>query len=46
MPVFIHTGDPQEFYQPIDFNNERWLELALFPEPPHIRPSSIRASRS
>ena len=31
IPVFIHTGDPQEFWQPIDFQNERWLELALFP---------------
>ncbi|MCC6318589.1 MAG: amidohydrolase family protein [Gemmatimonadaceae bacterium] len=31
LPVFIHTADPQEFWQPIDYNNERWLELALFP---------------
>ena len=31
LPVFIHTGDPQEFYQPVDYNNERWLELELFP---------------
>lgn len=31
LPVFIHTGDPQEFWQPIDYSNERWLELALFP---------------
>ena len=31
LPVFIHTGDPQEFYQPVDNNNERWLELSLFP---------------
>ncbi|HMS01840.1 MAG TPA: amidohydrolase family protein [Gemmatimonadaceae bacterium] len=31
LPVFIHTGDPQEFWQPLDFANERWLELALFP---------------
>jgi uncharacterized protein len=31
IPVFIHTADPQEFYGEIDFNNERWLELALFP---------------
>ena len=30
LPVFIHTGDPQEFYQTLDFTNERWLELALF----------------
>lgn len=32
IPVFIHTGDPSEFFQPIDYNNERWLELALFPD--------------
>jgi predicted TIM-barrel fold metal-dependent hydrolase len=31
LPVFVHTADPQEFYQPLDYNNERWLELALFP---------------
>jgi len=30
LPVFIHTADPQEFFQPIDYNNERWLELSLF----------------
>jgi len=32
LPVFIHTADPQEFFQPIDYNNERWLELSLFPD--------------
>ncbi len=31
LPVFIHVADPQEFWQPLDYNNERWLELALFP---------------
>jgi len=31
IPVFIHTADPQEFFEPIDNHNERWLELALFP---------------
>ena len=31
LPVFIHTGDPQEFYQPVNYSNERWLELELFP---------------
>jgi predicted TIM-barrel fold metal-dependent hydrolase len=42
IPVFIHTADPQEFWQPIDFLNERWLELALFPNrryPPEAFPS-------
>jgi predicted TIM-barrel fold metal-dependent hydrolase len=32
IPVLIHTADPQEFFQPLDFTNERWLEMALFPE--------------
>jgi predicted TIM-barrel fold metal-dependent hydrolase len=31
VPVFIHTAEPQEFFQPVDYHNERWLELALFP---------------
>jgi predicted TIM-barrel fold metal-dependent hydrolase len=30
IPVFIHTADPEEFFEPIDFHNERWLELSLF----------------
>jgi predicted TIM-barrel fold metal-dependent hydrolase len=32
IPIFIHTADPQEFFQPINFTNERWLELALYPD--------------
>jgi predicted TIM-barrel fold metal-dependent hydrolase len=32
LPVFIHTADPEEFFRPLDFNNERWLEQALFPD--------------
>ena len=42
LPVFIHTGDPQEFYRPADYSNERWLELSLFPGrrvPPDRRPN-------
>ncbi|HEX6576413.1 MAG TPA: amidohydrolase family protein [Gemmatimonadaceae bacterium] len=32
VPVFIHTADPQEFFRKeIDYTNERWLELSLFP---------------
>ncbi len=30
IPVFIHVADPAEFFQPLDFQNERWLELALY----------------
>ena len=31
IPVLIHTGEPSEFSQPVDRNNERWLELILRP---------------
>ncbi|MCU0226201.1 MAG: amidohydrolase family protein [Bryobacterales bacterium] len=31
MPVLIHTGEPASFFDPIDKNNERWLELSLYP---------------
>ena len=31
LPVFIHTADPQQFWEALDLKNERWLELALFP---------------
>jgi predicted TIM-barrel fold metal-dependent hydrolase len=32
IPVLIHTADPQEFFQPINYTNERWLELSLYPD--------------
>jgi predicted TIM-barrel fold metal-dependent hydrolase len=31
IPVFIHTADPPEFFVELDYHNERWLELGLFP---------------
>jgi uncharacterized protein len=31
IPVLIHTADPPAFFESIDYTNERWLELALFP---------------
>jgi len=31
IPVFVHTGDPAEFFEPLDYTNERWLEMAIFP---------------
>jgi uncharacterized protein len=31
IPVFIHTADPSEFFAPLDYQNERWLEQALYP---------------
>jgi predicted TIM-barrel fold metal-dependent hydrolase len=30
IPVFIHTAEPQEFFEPIDNHNERLLELSLY----------------
>ena len=50
IPIFIHTADPQEFFQPIDYNNERWLELALFrdrrfPSPPNPAFDELMAER-
>ena len=32
VPVLLHIADPQEFFEPIDYHNERWLELALYPD--------------
>lgn len=31
IPVLIHTGEPAEFWEPIDETNERWLEMKNFP---------------
>lgn len=31
IPVLIHSADPKQFWQSIDENNERWLELKLRP---------------
>jgi uncharacterized protein len=31
IPVLIHVGDPAQFFEPIDYHNERWLELNVFP---------------
>jgi uncharacterized protein len=50
IPVFIHTADPQEFFKPLDYTNERWLEMALFSErryPPDRYPAfdSLMAER-
>jgi predicted TIM-barrel fold metal-dependent hydrolase len=37
IPVLIHTGEPSVFFDPIDLNNERLLELTQFPR--RARPS-------
>ena len=31
IPVLIHAADPAAFWEPLDANNERWLELKLNP---------------
>ena len=31
IPVIIHTADPKSFWEPMDANNERWLELSTHP---------------
>ena len=38
IPVLIHTADPQEFFEPINYMNERWLELALYPDRRYPQP--------
>jgi uncharacterized protein len=30
IPVFLHVADPSEFFKPLDYQNERWLEQALY----------------
>jgi uncharacterized protein len=51
VPVLIHTAEPQEFFEPIDNRNERWLELALFgdrryPSPDFPRFEELIAERN
>ncbi len=41
VPVFIHTAEPQEFFQPLDMKNERWLELALFRDRRNYEPGQV-----
>jgi predicted TIM-barrel fold metal-dependent hydrolase len=40
IPVIIHTGEPQEFFSPLDMRNERWLELSLFADRRNYEPGS------
>jgi uncharacterized protein len=32
IPVLIHSADPKSFWDPVDKNNERWLEVTTHPE--------------
>jgi predicted TIM-barrel fold metal-dependent hydrolase len=51
VPVFMHTAEPQEFFRPLDYTNERWLELALFPsrrnnQPGHVTFEALMTERN
>jgi predicted TIM-barrel fold metal-dependent hydrolase len=35
VPVLIHIAEPAAFFEPLDYRNERWLELSLFPDRRH-----------
>jgi len=35
IPVLIHVAEPQAFFEPLDYQNERWLELVLYPDRRH-----------
>jgi predicted TIM-barrel fold metal-dependent hydrolase len=32
IPVLIHSADPRSFWDPVDKNNERWLEVTTHPD--------------
>ena len=35
VPVLIHIAEPPAFFEPLDYSNERWLELALYADRRH-----------
>jgi predicted TIM-barrel fold metal-dependent hydrolase len=35
VPVLIHIAEPPAFFEPLDYSNERWLELSLYPDRRH-----------
>jgi predicted TIM-barrel fold metal-dependent hydrolase len=41
VPAFIHTAEPQEFFQPLTYKNERWLELSLFADRRNNQPGQV-----
>ena len=44
--MLIHTAEPPEFFEPLDYTNERWLELALYPDRRYQDRSRFPRSRS
>lgn len=50
LPVFIHTGDPKAFFEPLTPQNERWDELGVHPDwsfadPKYPRRADLLAAR-
>ena len=35
VPVLIHIAEPAAFFEPLDYMNERWLELSLYTDRRH-----------
>jgi predicted TIM-barrel fold metal-dependent hydrolase len=49
VPVLIHIAEPEAFFEPLDYRNERWLELALYPDRRHqdgVRFESLMTERN
>jgi uncharacterized protein len=49
VPVLIHVAEPQAFFDPLDYTNERWLELSLYPDRRHqegVRFEELMAERN
>ena len=49
IPVLIHIAEPPAFFEPLDYNNERWLELSLYPDRRHqtgVRFEELMAERN
>ena len=42
VPVLIPTAEPPAFFEPLDYTNERWLELALFPDRRNYEPDQVK----
>ncbi len=49
VPVLIHIAEPPAFFEPLDYTNERWLELALYRDRRHqdgVRFGQLMAERN
>ena len=49
VPVLIHIAEPPAFFEPLDYTNERWLELSLYPDRRHqtgVRFEELMAERN